>query len=95
MTTRIDPGSDPADAARRKRILYRSQHRGMREMDILLGNYVAANIGIMAEADLETLERLMDVPDQDLFGWMVGRVPVPANFDTPVYRAIIDFKTNG
>ena len=95
MTTRIDPGSDTTDAARRKRILYRSQHRGMREMDILLGNYVAANIGIMAEADLETLERLMDVPDQDLFGWMVGRVPVPANFDTPVYRAIIDFKTNG
>ncbi|WP_349360558.1 succinate dehydrogenase assembly factor 2 [Stappia sp.] len=84
-----------ADDPRRKRILYRCQHRGMKEMDILLGNFAAAHLDSLSEAELETLERLMDVPDQDLFSWMIGRVPVPANFDTPVYRAIVDFKQRG
>ncbi|SDU10672.1 succinate dehydrogenase assembly factor 2 [Stappia sp. ES.058] len=85
---------DPQDA-RRKRMLFRCQHRGMKEMDILLGNYAKARLNTLCNDDLDTLERLMDVPDQDLFSWMIGSVPVPANYDTPVYRAIVEFQRTG
>ena len=81
------------DNARRKRILYRCQHRGMKEMDILLGGYVGEHVGTMSEADLATLEVLMDVSDQELFAWMIGRKPVPAEHDTALYRAIADYRS--
>lgn len=81
------------DSARRKRILYRCQHRGMKEMDILLGGYVGENIATMSEAELATLEVLMDVSDQELFAWMIGRKPVPAEHDTELYRAIAAYRS--
>lgn len=81
------------DNARRKRILYRCQHRGMKEMDILLGGYVGDNIATMSEAELATLELLMDVSDQDLFAWMIGNKPVPAEHDTELYRAIAAYRS--
>lgn len=85
---------DPQDA-RRKRMLYRCQHRGMKEMDILLGNFAKAHLQTLDDADLDTLETLMDVSDQDLFSWMIGSVPVPEGYDTPVYRAIVEFQRTG
>lgn len=81
------------DNAQRKRILYRCQHRGMKEMDILLGGYVGDNIATMSEAELATLELLMDVSDQDLFAWMIGNKPVPAEHDTELYRAIAAYRS--
>ncbi|GGE79569.1 succinate dehydrogenase assembly factor 2 [Stappia taiwanensis] len=85
------PSTDDADpnAPRRKRILYRCQHRGMKEMDILLGGFAQHRLAELKPEELDILETLMDVPDQDLFSWMIGRVPVPEAFDTPIYREIV------
>lgn len=88
MAHETDSGMD----ARRKRILYRCQHRGMKEMDILLGQYAAARLADMDAGRLDELERLMEIADQDLFNWMIGRVPVPAEHDTPLFRDIVAFK---
>ena len=44
-TTRSSAGLD----ARRRRILYRSWHRGTREMDLLMGRFADALIGEMSE----------------------------------------------
>ncbi|WP_306027381.1 succinate dehydrogenase assembly factor 2 [Stappia sp. MMSF_3263] len=98
MAERIEAsatGTVAGDEARRKRILYRCQHRGMKEMDILLGGYAKAHIGSLPDEKLDILERLMDVPDQDLFNWMIGRVAVPAEHDTDIYRSVVAFKTAG
>ncbi|MBA5776560.1 succinate dehydrogenase assembly factor 2 [Stappia sp. F7233] len=78
--------------ARRKRILFRAQHRGIKEMDILIGGYVNAHIATMPEADLNEIEALMEIPDQDLLSWMTGSREVPARVNTPLYRAIIAFR---
>ncbi|WP_334177177.1 succinate dehydrogenase assembly factor 2 [Pseudoxanthobacter sp.] len=82
--------SDQVDARRRK-VLFRAWHRGMREMDLLLGSYVDARIVNWSEADLATFEALMDVPDQTLFGWIVGRMPIDEEHDTAVYRDFLRF----
>jgi antitoxin CptB len=78
--------------ARRKRMLYRCQHRGMKEMDILLGGYAKDHLAGLDDAQLDELELLMDVSDQDLFKWMIGSGAVPAEHDTPLYRAIVSYK---
>ncbi|MEJ8476774.1 succinate dehydrogenase assembly factor 2 [Roseibium algae] len=76
---------------RRKRIVFRCAHRGMKEMDLLLGGFVDATIDSLNEAELEELEHLLTAHDQDLYSWMTGRKPLPAEWDGPLYRRVIDY----
>jgi antitoxin CptB len=72
---RVTEDLDP----RRKRIIWRATHRGIREMDIVVGTFVKQRIASAGEADLAELERILEIPDQDLMAWMTGALPVPAD----------------
>jgi len=74
---------------RRKRLLFRSQHRGMKEADLLLGGYVERNLGIMSDADVADIEVLFDESDNDLVNWILGKEAVPADKASPVLEKII------
>ena len=87
-TTRSSAGLDP----RRRRLLYRLWHRGTREMDLIMGRFADASIDALSEEDIGELERLADVPDPELYGWLTGGVPVPADFDVAVFRRLRDFQ---
>ncbi|HZP20500.1 MAG TPA: succinate dehydrogenase assembly factor 2 [Bauldia sp.] len=76
---------------RRKRIRFRAWHRGMREVDLLLGRYADACIEGMDEAGVAGFEALLNVPDPDLLGWITGECAVPPESDGPVLRRIIAF----
>ncbi|MEM1046013.1 MAG: succinate dehydrogenase assembly factor 2 [Pseudomonadota bacterium] len=86
-TTLSSQGLDP----RRKRILFRSWHRGTREMDLLLGRFADAELPHMSDADLDVFEVLMEVPDQDLFSWITGKARTPDNYDSAVFRKVVRF----
>ena len=55
-TTRSSEGLD----ARRRKLLFRSWHRGMREMDLILGAFADAEIGALTDAEIDQYERLLD-----------------------------------
>lgn len=74
--------------ARRRRARFRAWHRGMKEMDLLLGGYADAHIEAMTPDDLAIFETLMEILDRDLLKWFTGEGPVPAEHDTPLFRAI-------
>lgn len=76
---------------RRKRILFRSWHRGTREMDLLMGQFAQTAIDSMSEADLDDFEALIELPDRDLFAWLATAEPVPPAHDYPVFRAMKAF----
>jgi len=61
----------------RKRLLYQSHHRGMKEMDLLLGNFSQKFLGPMNEKELKQFEDLLAFPDQDLYGWFFERAVPP------------------
>jgi antitoxin CptB len=86
-TTRTSAGLDE----RRRRLLYRAWHRGMREMDLIMGRFADAEIGEMSEADLVSFEQLSDVPDPDLYNWIANNVEVPAEHDTALLRRLRAF----
>ena len=91
------PGSTRTSAdldVRRRRVLFRSWHRGIREMDLLMGRFADATIGLMSEADLDEFERLIEVPDRDLFAWLTDAAETPANYDGPVFRHLKGFHTH-
>ena len=73
---------------RRRRLLFRSTHRGTHETDLLIGGYVAPRIGTMSEPEMDALEEVMELPDADLADWLTGRLPIPAHVDSPTLRAI-------
>lgn len=80
---------------RRRRILFRSWHRGMREVDMLLGRFADARLADLAESDLNDYERMLtEAADRDILGWLTGEIAVPAEFDRPVLAAIRDFHTH-
>lgn len=76
---------------RRARALFRAWRRGTREMDLILGGYADAHIAGLGDHDLADFEALMDLPDQLVFDWITGAVPVAADHVTPVFRAIVAF----
>lgn len=77
---------------RRKKILFRSAHRGIKEMDIMIGGFASAHIATLSDSELDEFEALMEIPDQDLLAWMTGRKPVPERWNTELYRAILAFQ---
>ena len=75
----------------RRRLLFRSWHRGMREMDYVLGTFANAAIGDMGADELAEFELLMQLPDPDMYKWLSGSVEVPTNHDTAIVRRIRAF----
>lgn len=78
---------------RRRRLLFRSWRRGTREMDLIMGRFADATIAELSDDEITEFERLSDVPDPDLYGWLTGSQAVPADYDLPVFRRLYDFFT--
>ena len=73
---------------RRRRILFRCWHRGIREMDLMLGQFCEAEIEGLTEAELDELERIMAEEDNDLVRYITGAEAVPAHLQTPLFERI-------
>lgn len=77
---------------RRRKLLFRAWHRGMRELDLVLGRFSDRHMADLAPEELDQLERLMEVPDCDLLAWVIGQARVPPEYDTPLWRRLCAFK---
>jgi antitoxin CptB len=96
------PGTDPAAAdanasapvldPRRKRALFRAWHRGTREMDLVMGRFADREIGRMSETDLVLFEQLLDLPEADVFGWVTGQLPAPAEMDPDFLKRLGEYR---
>ena len=89
MTTNLPPELDLD--ARRRRLAFRAWHRGMREVDLLLGRFADARLGELSDAEIASFETLLDIPDPDILAFVTGEAPVPAEVDSPTLRLIIAF----
>ena len=56
----------------KKKIIYRSNYRGTREMDQLLGAFVKKYINVLSDDDLVKLEKLLDIDDSNLYNFLNG-----------------------
>jgi antitoxin CptB len=76
---------------RRKRLLFRCWHRGTREMDLILGRFADAAIADLSETELAQLERLIEVPDPDLYAAISGDGPLALEYRTPLFDRVKTF----
>jgi antitoxin CptB len=89
-TERSSEGLD----VRRRKLLFRAWHRGLREVDLILGRFADDNIETLNEAELSEFEALMQVPDGELLCWLTGETDVPTAHDGPLLRRLRDFRAS-
>jgi antitoxin CptB len=89
-STRSSDGLDD----RRKRLLFRCWHRGTREMDLILGRFADAEIASLADDELAQLERLIEVPDPDLYAALTGDNALPPEYATGLFDRIKSFRVD-
>jgi antitoxin CptB len=86
-TTVSSEGLDP----RRRKLKFRLWHRGIREMDLVLGRFADAELSRLDDAGLAEVESWLDIPDQQMFAWVNGSETPPAEIDTKLFRKLRSF----
>jgi antitoxin CptB len=77
---------------RRKRLLFRSWHRGTKEADLLLGSFAERHLGGFTPAQVERYEALLEADDADLLAWIAGRETPPPERESDVLRLLLAFR---
>lgn len=77
----------------KKRLLYQSQHRGMKEMDLLLGEFARYFLHTMNVEELLAFEDLLAFPDQELYGWFFEKAPIPEDAPHELIKMLDGFVT--
>jgi antitoxin CptB len=77
------------DQTLRKQLLFRSWHRGTREMDLILGRFAEKHLAGMARGQLDGYARLLENSDPDLYNWLTGREPLPAGVGEELWQRLM------
>jgi antitoxin CptB len=77
-----------SDENRRRRLRYRSWHRGTREMDLLMGSFADAHIATFTSENMDKYEAILELSDPDLYNWITGAETIPADQDNEVMRQL-------
>ncbi len=78
----------PALEIRVKRARARAWRRGFREADLILGPFADTHVPGMGVEQLSQFEALLEQNDHDVYDWVVGTTPAPAEFDNEVLAAL-------
>ena len=78
----------------KKKIIYRSNYRGTKEMDKLLGTFVKKYINELDPQDLINLEKLLDFDDSTLYNFYNNLKPSNKLESNKVNKLFKNFKYN-
>ena len=78
--------------ADRKRLRYRAWHRGILEMDLLLGGFADAYLDSFDGGQLHRFELLLNQPDPEIYAWYCRRRPTPEHQANDVVNLFLKFK---
>ena len=74
----------------KKKIKYRSQYRGTKEMDIFLSSFVDSIINDLNFSDLENLNKLVNLNDEEIVKISLENINV--DISEKIINLLIDFK---
>jgi antitoxin CptB len=80
--------SDDGIEIQRRRLRFRSWHRGMREADLVLGPFADAHLAGFTSDQLDRYAVLLEMSDLDIYDWLTDRRPIPRDIDTDVFRLL-------
>lgn len=77
---------------RKKRLLYRATHRGMKETDVLIGGFALQKVSGMNDRDVAAFEHLLEQNDNDLMAWILERKAVPVEQLADMVDRLISYR---
>ena len=77
---------------RRKKLRFRAQRRGFKEVDIIFGAFADAHLAHLDSDQLDRFEALLAVPDWQVYGWFVGETSVPPEYDNDVFALLRNYR---
>ena len=92
MSITHDPATSVDLDPRRKRALFRAWHRGMREMDLVMGRFADREMASLSEAELDEFEQLMELPDPEVYDWICERAAPAPEHDTPLLARLREYR---
>ncbi len=78
----------------RKKLIFRSWHRGTKEMDLLLGNFADQYVLGYSESQLQDYEALLSINDPDLYNMYLGKHDPEPHEISDVMKLFLAFKLN-
>ena len=78
--------------AERRKLHFRSCHRGIKEMDIIFGKFADTVLADLPEEELVAYQRILELPDDKLFTWATGREDVPEEVRSPLLDRLLSLK---
>ena len=63
-------------------------------MDVILGTFARDFLPTASEDDVTAYEALLTENDPDLYNWISGREPVPADNDNPILKKLVGYRVN-
>jgi antitoxin CptB len=67
-------------------------HRGIKEMDLIMGGFAETNLANMNRADLELFAEILEIPDQQLLSWVTSQESVPQQQKSKMLDDILAFR---
>lgn len=77
---------------KRKKLIFRSAHRGTKEMDLILGNFAREFIPTASDVEVDAYDELLNESDPDLYNWISGREDVPTDQTNIVLPKILGYQ---
>ena len=77
------------DQTLRRQLLFRSWHRGTREMDLILGRFAQRYLPELDSSQLDGYARLLEKADPDIYLWLTGREAPPADIGEDLWRRLM------
>ena len=73
-----------------KKLIYKSNHRGSKEMDILLGKFASKYIDLFNEEELRLFEMILELDDRDIYQYALGKCEIPEKLQNRVMTLLKD-----
>jgi antitoxin CptB len=76
---------------RRSKLRFRASRRGFREMDLYMEAFAVAHLDGMDDRQLDEFEAILDIPDQFVYDWILGRGDPPAEARSGTLDQLLSF----
>jgi len=77
---------------RKKRLRMRAWHRGIKEMDLILGGWADRFLADAGPEDLDAFEAVLAEADHDLYQWVSGQAAPPEGLAPMIARIGADMR---
>lgn len=76
----------------KKKLIFRSWHRGTKEMDLLMGSFAKGYVPDFSAEEVSQYEDLLGLSDPDLYNWYTKREEIPSNLNNSVMQKFLAHK---